>query len=111
MKKIFLTLVFAILFSFSALAQSNNPEKSAKWASDKMTALLTLNEGDAKKVYEIQLEKTIKLNEALKKYENDEEGLKAAKKPIYADANNKLQAIVGKDGLTKWKTFLQEQKE
>ncbi|WP_418263743.1 hypothetical protein [Flavobacterium faecale] len=111
MKKILTTLAITMMVSFSTMAQSNNPEKSAKWASDKMTTLLTLNEGDAKKVYEIQLEKTIKLNEALKKYENDEEGLKAAKKPIYSDANNKLQAIIGKEGLTKWKTYLQEQKE
>lgn len=37
--------------------------------------------------------------------------MKSAKKPIYADANNKLQTIIGKEGLTKWKTYLQEQKE
>ncbi|WPR71184.1 hypothetical protein SLW70_14745 [Flavobacterium sp. NG2] len=111
MKKTLLLFVFAMMVSFSALAQSKNPEKSAKWATDKMTELLGLKEGDSKKVYDIQLEKTIKLNEALKKYENDEDGLKMAKKPIYADANSKLQEIIGKEGLNKWKTYLQGQKE
>jgi len=48
------------MISFSTIAQSKNPEKSAKWASNKMTGLLSLKVVDANKVYEIQFGKIIK---------------------------------------------------
>jgi len=102
MKKTLLILLIAIMISFSTIAQSKNPEKSAKRTSDKITALLSLNSVDDNKVYKIQLEKIIRLNEIKEKHGNDNDAFKLAKKPINSDANKKLQGVIGKDGLKKW---------
>lgn len=110
MKNTVLTILFIITISFSGLAQSKNPEKSAQWAADRMTELLALNEVDAKKVYEIQLEKNLRLNEAYEKYGNDEDDLKKAKKPIYANINKRLQDVIGNDGMAKWNLFIKSRK-
>lgn len=110
MKKVFFILL-VLFISVSASAQNKKAEKTAKNTTEKMTAELSLNQEESAKVYDVFVAKFTKAIEIKTKYAEDPATKKKEMSTLSKETQGKLKAIVGKEKMTQWNSYLKANKK
>jgi hypothetical protein len=102
-KKLLFTVTF-LLFSSVALSQ-NNAEQQASEMTKEMVLALSLNDVQNEKVYKIQLERFNQAKLIREQYKDEPQIKNAELKKVYNKLYGKLQAALGKELMSEWKTY------
>ncbi|MBV1887686.1 MAG: hypothetical protein KUG51_00180 [Urechidicola sp.] len=108
-KSIFTILVLLLTVNISA--QKGSPEKSAKKVADEMTKVLSLNDDESKKVYEIQLDKFTQVRAVKAQNGEDKEKSKAAIKKVTSNTQDSLIDVFGEEKMSTWKAHVKANKK
>jgi periplasmic protein CpxP/Spy len=117
MKKIILLLSLTIAM-FTSYAQEidleddikKTPAERSEAVTKKLTEKLSLTADQQPKVKAIILERATKADEVRNKYNGNKEAAKAELKPIFKDANLKLQSVLTPEQFAKLKEVRKENK-
>lgn len=103
MKKVIL-IIFLSLFSTNIFAQKNSVTK-AMTLTNKMTKVLSLNEEEKSKIYEIHLQRFQDVALIRQKYEDDPETKNFELKKVFNKLYGKLVGVLGKDKMKEWNDY------
>lgn len=112
MKKI-TVLLFMMLVSLSNYAQDSNANEkleaeAKKWVAE-MNQVLTLSESEQKQIYEIDLNKRIKMAEVRKENAGDQPVIKEKVTELNKAAFADMRKVVGADRMKIWSDYRKEQ--
>jgi len=103
MKKLFILFVGLIL-TYSVNAQSKT-ENVVKQRTEELTKVLQLTETEKNQLYDILLEKELKIVAIRKEYKSDPAARKAEIKKINPVYNRKIKDIIGKERMAKYNVY------
>ena len=106
MKKISL-LLFLMVLATNVYSQ-NTGEKRAIKITNEMSEVLSLDDDEKAKVYEIQLKRFNEVAIIRSTYAEDPETKKAELKKVYNRLSGKLKSALGKDKMNEWRTYKQK---
>ena len=104
MSKNFLLLLILLFVTTTALAQGSAAERATE-ISNKMTEVLSLNEDESAKVYNIQLKRFQDDNAIRNTYADDPETKRLELKKVYDRLYGKLKAALGEDKMLEWGAY------
>ena len=105
MKKISL-LLFLMVLATNVYSQ-NTGEKRAIKITNEMSEVLSLDDDEKAKVYEIQLKRFHEVATIRNMHAEDPETKKAELKKVYNRLYGKLKSTLGKDKMQEWKIYKQ----
>ena len=105
MKKISL-LLFLMVLATNVYSQ-NTGEKRAIKITNEMSEVLSLDDDEKAKVYEIQLKRFHEVATIRSMHAEDPETKKAELKKVYNRLYGKLKSTLGKDKMQDWKIYKQ----
>ena len=103
MKKISL-LLFLMVLATNVYSQNTSEERASK-ITDEMSEVMSLDEDEKAKVYEIQLKRFHEVAIIRSTYAEDPETKKAELKKVYNRLSGKLKSTLGKDKMKDWRTY------
>jgi len=102
MKKITLLLFFVLATN---VYSQNTSEKRANEITNEMSEVLSLDDDEKAKVYEIQLKRFHEVAIIRSTYAEDPETKKAELKKVYNRLSGKLKGNLGKEKMKVWRTY------
>lgn len=105
--KQFILLAFLTVFTSNVFAQDDLAKKATK-ITNEMTEVLSLNEEEKAKVYEIQLKRFQEVVSIREKNKDDAETRKPELKKVYKRLFVKLKKALGKDKMQQWGDYKRE---
>ena len=105
--KQFILLAFLTVFTSNVFAQDDLVKKTTK-ITNEMTEVLSLNEEEKAKVYEIQLNRFQEVVSIREKYKDDSETRKPELKKVYKRLFGKLKKALGKAKMQQWADYKRE---
>ena len=106
MKKISLFLILMALAK-NVYSQNTSEERAIKIINE-MSEVLSLDDDEKAKVYEIQLKRFHEVAIIRSTYAEDLETKKAELKKVYNRLSGKLKSALGKDKMKEWRTYKQK---
>jgi hypothetical protein len=106
MKKISLLLLLMVLAT-NVYSQKTNEERASK-ITNEISEMLSLNQEEKAKVYEIQLKRFNEVTTIRITYAQDPETKKAELKKVYNRLSGKLKSTLGKDKMQQWADYKRE---
>ena len=103
MKKISL-LLFLMVLATNVYSQNTGEERAIK-ITNEMSEVLSLDDDEKAKVYEIQLKRFHEVAIIRSTYAEDLETKKAELKKVYNRLSGKLKSTLGKDKMKDWRTY------
>ena len=105
MKKISL-LLFLMVLATNVYSQNNNEERAGQ-ITNEMSEVLSLDDDEKEKVYEIQLKRFHEVATIRSMHAEDPETKKAELKKVYNRLYGKLKSTLGEDKMQEWKIYKQ----
>jgi predicted subunit of tRNA(5-methylaminomethyl-2-thiouridylate) methyltransferase len=105
-----ITAILVLLLTFSASAQSKEAKKVQELIDD-LEQVLSLNKREKEKVYNILLEKKLKVSALKKVHKNDRETSKAEVKKLHTIYDEKLKQVLGKERMKDMFAFFKSIKQ
>ena len=106
MKKISL-LLFLMVLATNVYSQNTGEERAIK-ITNEMSEVLSLDDDEKAKVYEIQLKRFHEVAIIRSTYAEDPETKKAELKNVYNKLYGKLKGNLGKEKMKDWRTYKQK---
>ena len=106
MKKISL-LLFLMVSATNVYSQNTNEDRAIK-ITNEMSEVLSLDDDEKEKVYEIQIKRYHEVAIIRSTYAEDLETKKAELKKVYNRLSGKLKSALGKDKMKEWRTYKQK---
>jgi len=106
MKKISL-LLFLMVLATNVYSQNTSEDRAIK-ITNEMSEVLSLDDDEKEKVYEIQLKRFHEVAIIRSTYAEDLETKKAELKKVYKRLSGKLKSALGKDKMKEWRTYKQK---
>ena len=106
MKKISLLLFFMVLAT-NVYSQNTSEDRALK-ITNEMSEVLSLDDDEKEKVYEIQIKRYHEVAIIRSTYSEDLETKKAELKKVYNRLSGKLKSALGKDKMKEWRTYKQK---
>ena len=103
MKKISL-LLFLMVLATNVYSQNTSEDRAIK-ITNEMSEVLSLDDDEKEKVYEIQLKRFHEVAIIRSTYAEDLETKKAELKKVYNRLSGKLKSTLGKDKMKDWRTY------
>ena len=98
------TLLFLLVLASNVYSQNTSEERASK-ITDEMSEVMSLDEDEKAKVYEIQLKRFHEVAIIRSTYAEDPETKKAELKKVYNRLSGKLKSTLGKDKMKDWRTY------
>jgi len=106
MKKI--SLLLFLMFLATNVYSQNTSEERANKITNEMSKVLSLDNDEKAKVYEIQLKRFHEVAIIRSTYAEDLETKKAELKKVYNRLSGKLKSALGKDKMKEWRAYKQK---
>jgi|TARA_B110000977_G_scaffold178091_1_gene235290 hypothetical protein len=106
MKKISL-LLFLMVSATNVYSQNTSEDRALK-ITNEMSEVLSLDDDEKEKVYEIQIKRYHEVAIIRSTYAEDLETKKAELKKVYNRLSGKLKSALGKDKMKEWRTYKQK---
>ena len=106
MKKISL-LLFLMVSATNVYSQNTSEDRALK-ITNEMSEVLSLDDDEKEKVYEIQIKRYHEVAIIRSTYAEDLETKKAELKKVYNRLSGKLKSALEKDKMKEWRTYKQK---
>jgi hypothetical protein len=100
------TLLLLLVLASNVYSQNTSEERASK-ITDEMSEVMSLDEDEKAKVYEIQLKRFHEVATIRSMHAEDPETKKAELKKVYNRLYGKLKSTLGKDKMQEWKIYKQ----
>jgi len=100
------TLLLLLVLASNVYSQNTSEERASK-ITDEMSEVMSLDEDEKAKVYEIQLKRFHEVATIRSMHAEDPETKKAELKKVYNRLYGKLKSTLGKDKMQDWKIYKQ----
>ena len=101
------TLLLLLVLASNVYSQNTSEERASK-ITDEMSEVMSLDEDEKAKIYEIQLKRFHEVAIIRSTYAEDLETKKAELKKVYNRLSGKLKSALGKDKMKEWRTYKQK---
>ena len=101
------TLLLLLVLASNVYSQNTSEERASK-ITDEMSEVMSLDDDEKEKVYEIQLKRFHEVAIIRSTYAEDLETKKAELKKVYNRLSGKLKSALGKDKMKEWRTYKQK---
>ena len=101
------TLLLLLVLASNVYSQNTSEERASK-ITDEMSEVMSLDEDEKAKVYEIQLKRFHEVAIIRSTYAEDPETKKAELKKVYNRLSGKLKSTLGKDKMKDWRIYKQK---
>ena len=98
------TLLLLLVLASNVYSQNTSEERASK-ITDEMSEVMSLDDDEKAKVYEIQLKRFHEVAIIRSTYAEDPETKKAELKKVYNRLSGKLKSTLGKDKMKDWRTY------
>ena len=100
------TLLLLLVLASNVYSQNTSEERASK-ITDEMSEVMSLDEDEKAKVYEIQLKRFHEVATIRSMHAEDPETKKAELKKVYNRLYGKLKSTLGEDKMQEWKIYKQ----
>ena len=100
------TLLLLLVLASNVYSQNTSEERASK-ITDEMSEVMSLDEDEKAKIYEIQLKRFHEVATIRSMHAEDPETKKAELKKVYNRLYGKLKSTLGKDKMQEWKIYKQ----
>ena len=101
------TLLLLLVLASNVYSQNTSEERASK-ITDEMSEVMSLDDDEKAKVYEIQLKRFYEVASIRSTYAEDPETKKAELKNVYNKLYGKLKGNLGKEKMKDWRTYKQK---
>jgi len=98
------TLLLLLVLASNVYSQNTSEERASK-ITDEMSEVMSLDEDEKAKVYEIQLKRFHEVATIRSMHAEDPETKKAELKKVYNRLFGKLKSTLGEDKMQEWKIY------
>ena len=98
------TLLLLLVLASNVYSQNTSEERASK-ITDEMSEVMSLDEDEKAKVYEIQLKRFHEVATIRSMHAEDPETKKAELKKVYNRLYGKLKSTLGEDKMQEWKIY------
>ena len=100
------TLLLLLVLASNVYSQNTSEERASK-ITDEMSEVMSLDEDEKAKIYEIQLKRFHEVATIRSMHAEDPETKKAELKKVYNRLFGKLKSTLGEDKMQEWKIYKQ----
>ena len=101
------TLLLLLVLASNVYSQNTSEERASK-ITDEMSEVMSLDDDEKAKVYEIQLKRFHEVATIRSMHAEDPETKKAELKKVYNRLSGKLISTLGKDKMKDWRIYKQK---